>query len=497
MPIEPTYEQLHSLLSELRKLPNETEWVEFKQNNDYAVSVGEYISALANSAAFIGKERAYMVWGVHDADHSIVGTDFKPKLARFKQQELESWLLQKLNPKIMFSFHELIVEVTHENNQLIEKNIVILEIHAATHIPVQFDGTEFIRVGSNKKKLRDFQEKERELWRMFDRKPFEQKIAASNQPADKVLKLLAYTDYFDLTNQPLPEGREGILKALNADKITVKQDNGLWAITNLGAILFAKQLEDFETISRKAIRLILYKGNSRVETVREIIGQKGYAVGFEGLIDYIKTLLPSNEEIGKAFRKEVPMYPELALRELLANTLIHQDFSLTGTGPTIELFDTRLEVTNPGLPLVDTQRFLDSPPQSRNEALASFMRRMNICEERGSGIDKVVSQTELYQLPAPKFETSERHTKATLFAYKEYSNMDVEDKVRACYLHCCLKYVNQEPMNNASLRERFQIVDGNAAMASRIIKQTIEANLIRLYDPKANRKAWRYVPFWV
>jgi len=92
-----------------------------------------------------------------------------------------------------------------------------------------------------------------------------------------------------------------------------------------------------------------------------------------GLLDR----LPSNEEIGKVFRSEVPMYPELSIRELVANAVIHQDFTLTGTGPMIELFDGRLEVTNPGTPLVDTQRFLDTPPQSRNEALASFISPRN------------------------------------------------------------------------------------------------------------------------
>lgn len=496
MPVNQTDEQLRSLLNELKKLPNETEWVEFKRNNMHPPMIGEYISALANSAALIGKQSAYMVWGIDDETHSVVGTEFRPNQERYKNQELESWLLQKINPKIAFRFYDFLADATASDDGSDTRHIVILEVQAAAHVPVQFDGAEFIRIGSYKKKLRDFQEKERELWRAFDRKPFEQQPAATNQSADQILKLLAYSEYFDLTGQPLPEGRNGILSALQADKLILKQDNGQWTVTNLGAILFSKQLDDFDSLSRKAVRLILYKGNSRVETIREIIGKKGYAVGFEGLIDYIKTLLPSNEEIGKAFRREVPMYPELALRELVANALIHQDFSLTGTGPTIELFATRLEITNPGLPLVDTQRFLDSPPQSRNEALASFMRRINICEERGSGVDKVVSQTELYQLPAPKFETSERHTKAILFAHKEYSEMDMDEKVRACYLHCCLKYVNHEPMNNASLRERFQIEDGNAAMASRIIKQAIETGLIRLYDPKANRKALRYVPFW-
>jgi len=261
-------------------------------------------------------------------------------------------------------------------------------------------------------------------------------------------------------------------------------------------VLFAKRLQSFDALARKSVRLILYKGDSRFETIRELEGEKGYAVGFEGLIDYLKALLPSNEEIGKAFRQEVPMFPELALRELVANAIIHQDFSLRGTGPMIEVFETRLEITNPGVPLVDTQRFLDTPPQSRNEALASFMRRIHICEERGSGVDKVVFQTELYQLPAPLFERTEKHTRAVLFAHKELKKMDVEEKIRACYLHCCLRYENREPMNNASIRERFGIEEGNSAIASRIIKQTVEANLIRLFDPKANRKAYRYVPFW-
>jgi len=241
---------------------------------------------------------------------------------------------------------------------------------------------------------------------------------------------------------------------------------------------------------------VLYRSNSRVETIRELDGNKGYAIGFENLIDYLKTLLPANEEIGKAFRKEVAMYPDLAIRELIANALIHQDFSMTGTGPMIELFESRLEITNPGIPLVDTERFLDSPPQSRNEALASFMRRINICEERGSGIDKVVFQTEFYQLPAPIFEVTGGHTRAVLFAHKSFAEMDKEERIRACYLHCCLRYVNREHMNNASLRERLGIDVKNSAMVSRVIKDTVGANLIRPHDPDAGTKAMRYVPGW-
>jgi predicted HTH transcriptional regulator len=129
----------------------------------------------------------------------------------------------------------------------------------------------------------------------------------------------------------------------------------------------------------------------------------------------------------------------------------------------VEIFSDRMEITNPGLPLVKTERFLDTPPRSRNEALASLMRRAGICEERGSGVDKVVFQTELYQLPAPLFETPEGNTRVILFAHRALNEMDKTDRVRACYLHACLRYVERDPMTNASLRERFGIEEHNAA----------------------------------
>lgn len=207
---------LHSLLRELLKLPNETEWVEFKCSND-PLKTGEYISALANGAALKGKQFGYLVWGVDDETHGVIGTDFKPSATRYKQQELESWLLQKLNPRLNFQFFEFAAEN--------EKLMVIMEIQAASHTPVQFDGSEYIRIGSYKKKLRDFPEKERELWRAFDRIPFEKQMAVENVAEDEILKLLDYPAYFDLTHQPLSEGRKGILAALEADKLIHRSDS--------------------------------------------------------------------------------------------------------------------------------------------------------------------------------------------------------------------------------------------------------------------------------
>jgi len=484
---ERSAEYLASLVRELCALPRETEWVELKVNEAEPKSIGEYISALANAAALVGKAFAYMIWGVRDDDHAMVGTTFDPSAARVGNEELESWLLRLLEPKIDFRFSTVEVDGQH---------VVVLEIARAARHPVRFSGQEFVRVGSYKKKLKDFPEKERALWRIFDQTPFEDGVAEERATGDDVLRLLDYPAYFDLLERPLPANRDGILEALADDRLIRQSDAGGWDVTNLGAILFAKRLDAFHGLRRKAVRVIQYRGIDRTQTLKEQEGAKGYACGFEGLVGYIHGLLPANEVIEQALRRSVPMFPELAVRELVANALIHQDLFVTGAGPMVEIFDDRIEITNPGEPLVDTQRFVDTPPRSRNEALASLMRRFRICEERGSGIDKVVFQVELFQLPAPLFETPEGFTRAVLFAHKPLSAMDKADRVRACYLHACLKFVTRGFLTNSSLRERFGVEEHNKAQVSRYIREAVEDGMIKPYDEQAAKKLMKYVPYW-
>lgn len=162
----------------------------------------------------------------------------------------------------------------------------------------------------------------------------------------------------------------------------------------------------------------------------------------------------------------------------------------------VEIFDDRMEITNPGIPLVDPSRLLDSPPRSRNEALASLMRRIGVCEERGSGVDKVVFQTEFYQLPAPAFEIVGDSMRSTLFSPRPLTKMDSEDRIRAVYLHACLRYVQRENMTNASLRDRFGIEARNSSIASRLLKEALAAKVVRLQDESAPPKLRRYVPIW-
>ena len=233
---------LISIIHELRKLPRETEWVEFKHNNDTPEEIGEYLSALANAAALLGKVNAYLLWGVDDKTHDIMGTTFQPSAVKIGGEELENWLLRLLTPKINFHFYELTVD---------DRPLVLLEIGAAFRHPVRFKGAEDIRVGSYKKKLKEFPEKERELWRVFDQTPFEREVSAENVSSDEVFRLLDYPAYFDLLSLPLPEGREGILSALEGDEMIVTGKGGNWNITNLGAILGILHFPVYSLSSRR------------------------------------------------------------------------------------------------------------------------------------------------------------------------------------------------------------------------------------------------------
>ncbi len=475
-------------LNSLVRLPHETEWVEFKHNDSEPEEIGEYLSALSNAATLHEENAAYLVWGVESGTHRVVGTDFRPRQRKIGNEDLEPWLARHLHPDVHFRIDEFSVD---------SKAVVLFSIKPCSHTPVRWKDHAFIRVGSYKKKLKDYPEKERALWARLSQTTFEKELAARALAGEDVLARLDYPAFFEMLDQHIPSSRAAILSRLEKECMTQSLGDDRWNVTNLGAILFARKLADFEAVARKAIRVIVYKGKDRTETIKEQEGSRGYAAGFEGLISYISDQLPGSEEIGQALRREARAYPEIAVRELVANAIIHQDFSIRGTGPTIEVFMNRIEITNPGKPLIDTLRFIDEPPRSRNEALAAFMRRAKICEERGSGIDKVIFQAELYQLPAPEFRVTEHHTIAILYARRPLRGMDRQDRIRACYQHAALQYVSRQAMTNTSLRKRLGIEERNYATASRVIADTIEEGLVKPRDPtNTSRKHASYVPFW-
>ncbi len=311
----------------------------------------------------------------------------------------------------------------------------------------------------------------------------------------KVVELLDAQGYFDLLHLPYPSDRAGVLQRFESGQVIQRGSRG-WTITNLGAVLFAKRLDQFGRLARKAPRVIVYEGTGKLKTKSDRQVMKGYAVGFQGLVELIYGLVPSNEVIEQALRRETKMFPEIAVRELVANALIHQDFSETGTSVMIELYADRMEISNPGLPSISPDRFIDEY-RSRNEQLADVMRRVGVCEEKGSGVDKVIQAVEDYQLPAPDFRVGELHTTALLFAHLEFDDMNRNDRIRAAYQHCCLQYVMSEQMTNQSLRQRFKLPESKSATVSQIIAATVKSGRIKLADTTQKSPRYRsYTPFW-
>lgn len=324
---------------------------------------------------------------------------------------------------------------------------------------------------------------------------FEFQVAMSNTASDEVVTLLDVQSYFDMMQIPLPETREAILDRFAREKLINKRVD-TYDITNLGAILFAKDLSLFDDLSRKAVRVIVYDGNSK--TKRDMTEQRGYAVGFVSLIQYVMGQLPANEIIEDALRDNASVFPELAIRELVANAIIHQNFTLSGNSVVIEIYDDRIEISNPGQPIITVNRFIDEY-QSRNEKLADVMRRLRICEEKGSGIDKALFEIELFQLPALDIRISETRTTVIMQTPKNLDEMDKSERKRSCYQHCCLKYVMGEKMSNQSFRERLGLTDNRAGTeaSSRIIREVLADEMIRLNDVYSKSKRYaKYVPFW-
>ena len=363
-------------------------------------------------------------------------------------------------------------------------------------LPPRIPRVDYIRVGSYTKKIIEFPSLQTQLWDKLRHEQFEEIFTMVDLQINDVVKYLKCDTYFDILNLPIPTSMDGYKHYLLEEGIIVKQDNGLFAITNLGAILFARKLSDFPRLGRKAIRIVQYEGNNRLTILKEDTTNEGYAISFENAAKLVNNLLPAKEDINSVRRKSINMFPLPAIREAIANSLIHQDFFLMGAGPVVEIFENRVEVTNPGTPLVDIMRIIDNPPKSRNEKLASLMRRLNMCEELGRGWDRMVISCELQQLPAQRIQIYQESTKVSLFSHLDFTNIPVEDKLWSTYLHACIKFTEGKALTNTSLRERFGVADTSAGSISRLIKEAVNRKLIRPVDPNTAPRYMRYIPVW-
>ncbi|MBK9688502.1 MAG: putative DNA binding domain-containing protein [Saprospiraceae bacterium] len=471
--------------SSLSKIPIELNELDWKENiSPNPNKLAQHMSAFANYPG-----GGFIVFGINDKTSQLIGID-RDNANKIVEQ-LSSVGRDSLEPG---------VAIDHSVEEFKGHYLLFIYIKESSIKPVYLKNKTiedcYIRSGGCTRKA-----SRHDLGGLMlnSKTPnFEELHATKLLNETQVLSLLGYRELFDLLKKPVPSSVPEIIYVLKNERILVDESAGFY-ITKFGALSAALNLNDFDSLSRKAIRVIRYKGLNKNETIREFPGSKGYAIGFEGLITFVKQMLPGSEIIKSAFRAEQSIFPEIALRELFANALIHQDFTIKGAGPLIEIFDDRLTITNPGklLPSKQLDRIIGTTPESRNEILASSFRRFGICEERGSGFTKIISAIELFGLPPLKVEELENAFRATLYMPKPFAKLSENERIEACYQHSIIQYLSSGAMNNTSLRERFKMSERQRPQISLVIKNTLAVGKIKLKDPDNNStKFVEYVPYW-
>lgn len=323
---------------------------------------------------------------------------------------------------------------------------------------------------------------------------FEQQMAKEHLTGDDVLKLLDYKAFYERIDKNVPSATDTILRKMSDYDFCVADDD-LWNITNLGAILYANDLRDFDGLKNREIVIHKYVGTNNLQQEFEQHITRGYAAAFDDVVEFV--MKSTGKEKIDLRRESVPTYPRVAIREITANMLVHQDFGITGIPISIEIFTNRIAFTNPGAPLNNINRLIDLPPNSRNEKLAQTLFMLHICEKRGSGIDRAVAAIEEMVLPAVKFTKGEEHTRVFLYPQKSLKDMTKQEKIDACYQHACLMFEEDKAINNQSVRERFELNKNQSSVASRIIADTLEAGYIKAADEETvSKKYMTYIPFY-
>ena len=453
---------------ELQKIieHGESNLVELKEARDgfEYKRVGKYFSALSNEANLNGQEEAYLIFGVNDKKE-YKGTNFK-------LNDLRRSIRRDCNRDFK-SIKEFSI-----NGERILCFIIPKSQGLAT-----FKDIAYGRDGASLSVLS--QEKIKILLLNTDG-GLELSIVKKCKNMKEVLTFLDIST-LELKSQKEEEVKDNLIR-----KKIIKKTQKSLSITFIGALLFAKNLLDFE-LGNRAIRFIHYDGNKKTDNViKDVIEEEGYAIVYERLLKTIEGIIPINEVLQSGIRKNIPLFPVQIYRELIANALVHQDFSLNPIYPTISLYKNRMEFFNIGKPLIRTERFIDLE-ETRNSNLVKLTRDIGIVEERGVGIDRVIEECEVLQLPAPNFIENTIRTTVTLYAPKEFSIMNKNDKIRACWQHCYLKYcLSEEVMTNSSLRERFKLEKNNSniAIVSKIIKDTLGEGKIK------NKGDQSYIPNW-
>ena len=483
---------LRHLLSER---PAESELLEFKANarKQEWEKIGKTISALSNSAALAKESCAHIIFGLEDKTRRVVGTVFSPDLTLYKGQHVQHYLMQKIYPPLHLEYRSFTYR--EEDGTDTGRSVVILEVPAATYIPVSYDHVRYIRNGATTTALERFPEHERKLWLILSKKDLVLQRAASGLTSERLKEHIDIDAYPRLLSlKPVPSEEE-LLTLLEKERF-IEKYLGEFAITNLGALMLGRELTIFEGLKNCIIRVAVYEGTTKTGANRELRLNAGYAVGFRQALEKLTELMPHWEDIDPdGIRRVRPRaVPGIVIREVLANCMIHQDLS-ADTPILIEVFTDRIEFTSAGRPAIDPLRFIDALSQSDNEQIADFLLRCGMCERKGTGLDKAEEALEAIHSTAMRFDALPEATRIVVPFLKTFGEMSSAEKLRSCVMHCALRYVNYQPMTNTSLRERFGLPDSQVQTVSQLLRLALKERLIQQI-PSTSRRNSAYIPVW-
>ena len=425
---------IKALEDSLYPVPQELNGIDWKcALSDKSDRLAQHLCAFSNT-----KNGGYLVFGVND-DTSFVA------LTKDEIEEITNRIGNIAKNNLAWS-----IQLEHAVVDYQGHTLLFIRIHEQTNKPIYLRGKDiyeaYIRSAGHTVKMS--KEQVHELIAQSHGLSFEDRVAKSGVSMEEVENLLDCPKMFELLGRNLPSDKQQIMKMMEEYGLTL-----------------------------------------------EYICQTGYAIGFNDLVDFVGNNT-STESI-EIRREAIPSYPIVAIRELTANMMVHQDTAIMGMPLTIEIFTNRLTFTNPGSSLNDANRLIDLPPHSRNEAMAQMMLQMDMCERRGSGIDRATDAISQMKLPAYKAQSGDDFTRITLYPKKKVSEMSREERIAVCYQHACLLYEDGLAINNQIVRERFNLNKNQAVMASRILADTQESGLIKMKDPETESKRYSsYIPYY-
>ena len=389
-------EYLKNLVQQLVNEPNEQEWLEFKENFHRPEEIGERISALSNGACLVNKRYGYLIFGVTDSTHNIVGTTFDPKTKKAKgNEDLEFWLVTRLSPRIDFKIHQLDID---------GKNIILFEIPATSGTPVSFLHEAYIRVGSYTKKLKDHPEKAKKLWQSMST-DWSAEICQDATLED--LDPIAIATARQLFIRKNPRIAEDVptwndVTFLNKARLTIKGK-----ITNTAIVLLGLP-ESAHFINPVVAQITwILKGADGIEKDYEHF-YTPLLLAVDEVYKKIRNLKYRYLIDGTLFPEEVDQYDPYIIREALSNAIAHQDYRMRGRITIVEKEDSTLTFQNYGsfLPVsIENVILGDSPEQKyRNTFLVNAMMQLNLIDTIGSGIRRMFLKQREKFFPMPDYD---------------------------------------------------------------------------------------------